>query len=169
MFTLSEDKQAITVQINEQMSVKGLEALIADLSRMREHMLPDACALESEHGGGPDFLRASQQDDDAHGGMAHQNAGRNTPHSRESFLHEGVSRMKRYWKYDTRVGTVRLRAVQGCWHAIIGDVSLGAYQSPIDAHFNLVGGHIFTPLSGLDTSTLRLAADLADWQFVRVE
>ncbi len=75
--------------------------------------------------------------------------------------------MQGYWRWPTRWGEFRIVPTGGRFLAMVGDESLGSYHSAIAAHDDLVGGHTFTPSSGVDTSTCGLPSDLADWEFVR--
>jgi hypothetical protein len=72
-----------------------------------------------------------------------------------------------YWRFETRFGRFAIAHVQGRWHAVWENESLGSYHSPEAALDDLVGGHTFTPSSGIDTSECGLPEELSEWEFVR--
>jgi hypothetical protein len=69
-----------------------------------------------------------------------------------------------FWKHPTKVGTFAIRKMQGRWHALFEDESLGSYATPQKAADDLAGGHTFLPSSGVDPSRLGLTDDLAEWE-----
>ena len=71
--------------------------------------------------------------------------------------------MNHYW-CRTRAGTFYIRQINGRWHPVFEDESLGAYGSPQYAVDDLVGGHTFTPSSGVDTSELGIPDDIGEWE-----
>ena len=75
--------------------------------------------------------------------------------------------MAGYWKWQTQAGEARIVPKAGRFHAMIDEDDLGSYLTAQQAVDDLCGGHTFTPSSGVDTDTLGLPADVADWEFVR--
>ena len=57
--------------------------------------------------------------------------------------------------------------MDGKFHALIGDESLGAYATPQKAAQDLAGGHTFANTLGVDTATLGIPADLNEWEPVK--
>jgi hypothetical protein len=76
--------------------------------------------------------------------------------------------MSTYWYYGTGVGQCRIvLRPDGRYHAFLGEDDLGSYATPQQALDDLVGGHTFTPSSGVDTAALGLPDDLGEWTLVR--
>lgn len=73
----------------------------------------------------------------------------------------------RGWEYRTRKGTCRIiRRPDGSFEVMYGDEGLGSYHSPQQALDDLVGGHTFSPSSGIDTSTMGLPDELSEWTII---
>lgn len=68
--------------------------------------------------------------------------------------------------YRTRVGVFSIALMNGRWHAVFDNDSLGSYISPQQAADDLAGGHTFTPSNGIDTSTLGIPEDIREWEHI---
>lgn len=80
--------------------------------------------------------------------------------------------MDGYWRHKTRIGEARIiwrgkRYPPHPWRIELTGEDLGGYPSPQSALDDLVGGHPYSHSSGVDTSTLGLPDELADWEFIR--
>jgi hypothetical protein len=65
--------------------------------------------------------------------------------------------------YETRVGVFSIVQRRDRWHAMFEGESLGSYATPQQAADDLAGGHTFSPGRDIDTSTLRIPADINEW------
>lgn len=69
------------------------------------------------------------------------------------------------WRYSTRHGVASIRRLDdGYWHAMVGDERLGAYNAPSAALDDMLGGHTFSPSSGVETDEMGLPDDLSEWE-----
>lgn len=73
--------------------------------------------------------------------------------------------MKRVYKFVTSKGvaSIWLNLANGRFHVFFGEEDLGSYINPIQAADDIAGGHTSSPSSGIDTSTLNIPYDLAEW------
>jgi hypothetical protein len=72
------------------------------------------------------------------------------------------------WTFVTAHGAFHIVPVSGGrFEARFEDEGLGSYFSPEQALDDLVGGHTFSPSSGIDPSEVGLPDQLSDWTFVR--
>jgi hypothetical protein len=72
-----------------------------------------------------------------------------------------------YWQYKTRFGTFSIVPGGGRFQVMHGDEDLGSYHSAAAALDDLVGGHTYSPSSGIDTSECGLPDEISEWTFVR--
>lgn len=74
--------------------------------------------------------------------------------------------MRRLFYWPTRIGTFYVAEMAGRFHPMFDDESLGSYARPEQATEDLAGGHTFSIADGIDTSSLGIPADLAEWHRV---
>lgn len=76
--------------------------------------------------------------------------------------------MRGYWMHETRWGVFSIQQSRdGRWHPVFEGESLGSYHHPAAALEDLVGGHVFSPSNGMDTSRAGLPDELSEWSFIR--
>jgi hypothetical protein len=76
--------------------------------------------------------------------------------------------MSYYWMHQTRIGEARIEpALNNRWNAKLTGEFLGNYATAEHALDDLLGGHVFSHSSGVDTSTLGFPDELSEWQRVR--
>lgn len=73
--------------------------------------------------------------------------------------------MKLLYYFQTLKGlaSIRFNPLNGRYHAFFTDESLGSYASPELALGDIVGGHLESHSSGVDTSVLGIPDELQDW------
>jgi hypothetical protein len=72
--------------------------------------------------------------------------------------------MRKLLVWNTSVGPFYIaESRDGRFHPVFNDQSLGSYVSIRQAVDDLAGGHTFSIRGGVDTSTLGIPADPADW------
>ena len=69
-----------------------------------------------------------------------------------------------YWK--TRIGTFYIAEMDGRFHPVFDNESLGSYAQPWQAAEDVAGGHTFSISSGEDTAELGIPEDLTEWHRV---
>lgn len=68
------------------------------------------------------------------------------------------------WSYKNRHGSWAIaQSPDGRWHPVCDDEDLGSYHSPASALDDLVGGHTFSPSSGVDPEDCDLPEDIGEW------
>lgn len=72
--------------------------------------------------------------------------------------------MIRRYKWSTKVGDFYLAELQGRWHVVYNDESLGAYVNAVQALDDLVGGHTFSAGPNIDTATLGIPDEISEWE-----
>ena len=70
--------------------------------------------------------------------------------------------LKRFY-WNTRIGTFYIAELDGRFHPVYDDESLGSYERAEQAAEDLAGGHTFSISSGVDTATLGIPEDLQEW------
>ena len=70
------------------------------------------------------------------------------------------------WEYETESGVFRIVPIQGRFHAMFEDESLGTYQTTLHALEDLVGGYTFWPSTGIDPAGVGLPKELEAWTFI---
>lgn len=68
--------------------------------------------------------------------------------------------------FQTKFGTAAVSPLNGRWVAVFDGENLGSYASPQQAVDDLVGGHTYSPSSGIDTSEIGLPVDVEDWIWI---
>ena len=73
--------------------------------------------------------------------------------------------MKMLYSYQTSKGlaSIRFNPLNNRYHAFFTDESLGSYASPELALGDIVGGHLESHTSGVDTALLNIPDALCDW------
>jgi hypothetical protein len=71
--------------------------------------------------------------------------------------------MKLLYVFHTRIGSFYIGKQTGRFHPMYNDNSLGSYAKAWQAAEDLAGGHTLS-ISGIDTATLGIPADLAEWE-----
>ena len=74
--------------------------------------------------------------------------------------------MKLLYEFKTRIGKFYIGEIDGRYHPIYDDESLGSYAHAWQAAEDLSGGHTFSISSGIDTSTLGIPEELEEWDGV---
>jgi hypothetical protein len=72
--------------------------------------------------------------------------------------------MRKLLVWNTRIGPFYIAEIDGRFHPIYKDESLGSYARPEHAAQELAGGHTFSLSSGIDTDTLGIPEDLREWK-----
>lgn len=72
------------------------------------------------------------------------------------------------WHYETKAGTFYIVEKHQGFHVFFEDEDLGCYASPHQALDDLVGGHTYSPSSGVDPEKLNIPDDLSFWSFSAV-
>lgn len=72
------------------------------------------------------------------------------------------------FKFMTRIGPFFITEQHGWFNAVFDSDSLGSYSSPEQAADDLAGGHTFSISNGVDTATLGIPEDLAEWEKLKV-
>lgn len=68
------------------------------------------------------------------------------------------------WGHRTTKGTVFIgQTMDGRYHPVWRDESLGSYRDVAGAIGDVAGGHVFTPSDGTDMGALGISADPGDW------
>lgn len=68
-----------------------------------------------------------------------------------------------HWQFKTKAGPVSIVVLQGRYHVIFEEQSLGSYETPQQAADDASGGCTFMPSSGVDLGTLGIPDDLSEW------
>ena len=73
-----------------------------------------------------------------------------------------------YWAYATRAGVcaIRCNPASGRCHVFLGDEDLGNYETEQHAIDALVDGRVHSSITGINTQTLGIPRDIAQWEFV---
>ncbi len=74
--------------------------------------------------------------------------------------------MRKLFTWNTRIGRFYIAEIDGRFHPVYEDESLGSYARPEQAAEDLAGGHTSSISSGIDTPTLGIAEDLSEWRRV---
>jgi hypothetical protein len=72
--------------------------------------------------------------------------------------------MTRLLVWKTRIGPFYIVHSAGRYYPVYKDEFLGAYTHPQHAIDDLAGGHTYSLNNGVDTSTLGISYDLAEWE-----
>jgi hypothetical protein len=72
--------------------------------------------------------------------------------------------MRYLYVWHTRVGPFYIAEIEGRFHPVFQDESLGSYHSAASAADDLAGGHTFSVAGGIDTADLGIPNDVAEWQ-----
>ncbi len=72
--------------------------------------------------------------------------------------------MRLLYVFRTKIGAFYMGERDGRFHPIFNDESLGSYAEAWQAAEDLAGGHTFSIPSGIDTATLGIPEDLAEWE-----
>ncbi len=71
--------------------------------------------------------------------------------------------MRKLFVCNTRIGPFYIAEIDGRFHPVYEDESLGSYERPEQAAEDVAGGHTFSISSGIDTATLGIPEDLSEW------
>jgi hypothetical protein len=72
--------------------------------------------------------------------------------------------MRKLYVVNTRIGPFYIAELEGRFHPLYRDESLGSYARPEQAAEDLAGGHTFSIPGGIDTATLGIPRDLNEWK-----
>lgn len=72
--------------------------------------------------------------------------------------------MHKQYVFETSKGDFYIAELEGRFHVLYRDESLGSYHSPRAAIDDLAHGHTFSPRGGFDTGTLGISDNINDWQ-----
>ena len=72
--------------------------------------------------------------------------------------------MKLLYVFHTGVGPFYIGERKGRFHPIYEGESLGSYATAWQAAEDLAGGHTFSISSVIDTATLGIPEDIAEWE-----
>jgi len=72
--------------------------------------------------------------------------------------------MRLLYVFNTEIGPFYIGEQDGRFHPIFSNESLGSYSKDWQAAEDLAGGHTFSISSGIDTATLGIPEDLAEWE-----
>jgi hypothetical protein len=68
--------------------------------------------------------------------------------------------MRKLYVWNTRVGPFYIAEIEGTFHPVYQEESLGSYHSPAAASDDLAGGHTFSVAGGIDTARLGIPSDV---------
>lgn len=72
--------------------------------------------------------------------------------------------MRKLYVYHTEIGPFYIAELQGRFHVLYREESLGSYTTPSSAADDVAGGHTFSIRGGVNTATLGIPRDLNRWQ-----
>jgi hypothetical protein len=72
--------------------------------------------------------------------------------------------MRKLLFFKTRVGTFYIAEHNGRFHPVFDDETLGSYATAQHAAEDLAGGHTFSISGGIDSSTIGIPEDVAEWE-----
>jgi hypothetical protein len=72
--------------------------------------------------------------------------------------------MRNLFVWNTSIGPFYIAEREGRYHVVFEDDSLGGYATPAQAAGDVAGGHTFGIRPGIDTATLGIPEDLAEWR-----
>jgi hypothetical protein len=72
--------------------------------------------------------------------------------------------MRKLFVYNTRIGPFYIAEIDGRYHPVYHDESLGSYAEPEQAAEDVAGGHTFSIPGGIDTAILGIPQDLSEWE-----
>ena len=74
--------------------------------------------------------------------------------------------MRNLFLWDTPIGPFYIAEMNGRFHPVYDDESLGSYERPEQAAEDVAGGHASSISGGIDTAKLGIPEDLSKWQRV---
>ena len=80
-----------------------------------------------------------------------------------------MSVMQKLFVWNTDIGLFYIAEMDGRFHPLYEDQSLGSYERPQQAAEGLAGGQTVSIRGGVDTSTLGIPEDIRGWQRVALD